>query len=407
MMNPRTLQPDTAGMTIMLSLLTALGPLSTDMYLPSLPAIQAAFGTDGVGTQLTLSAYLVGFAVGQIFYGPISDKLGRKPAVLTGLALYCFASAMCALAPTIEWLIGARFLQALGAAGPIVLGRAMVRDLYDGARAGKELSRMGMIMGLVPAVAPALGGILEVAFGWRSNFWSALAAASVLATATLLLLPETLKQARPEPLSIPGIFRGFGTLLQNPAYRAYIGLSGFTYAGLFAFISGSSFVLQNNYGLSPFAFGLSFGLSVIGFISGTIVAQRVVGRLGLDGTIAIGVGCLATGGVSMLVLMMLVKTGSSLEVTLPQALYAAGVGLVLPQANAGAMMPFPDRAGAASSLQGLSQMTFAAAVGVGLGAVLNTQPLAMPTVITFMGLAATLVFSMTRQARAKGRHGLR
>jgi len=395
------LRPDTLGMTAILAMLTALGPLSTDMYLPSLPAIAASLGTDAARAQLTLSAYLVGYAAGQIFYGPVSDKIGRKPTVLAGLALYCVGSAACALAPTVEWLIAARVAQALGAAGPIVLGRAIVRDLYDGARAGRELSRMGMLMGLVPAIAPILGGVLEPLFGWRSNFWAVLGCASALALCVALLLPETLRQRRPEPISARAILRGFGVLLGHGGFRLYVALAAFTYAGLFAFISGSSFVLQGVYGLSPLAFGLSFGASVLGYIAGTILAQRVVGRLGLDGTIRIGVACLAGGGLAMLAGMS-AGFGSSLEVTIPMALYAAGVGLVLPQANASAMMPFPDRAGAASSLQGLVQMSFAAAVGSTLGTVLARSPLTMPLFIAAMGLAALAAFTLARPSARAG-----
>lgn len=395
-----TLRPDTLGMTAMLAMLTALGPLSTDMYLPSLPSIAAALGTDAARAQLTLSAYLVGFAAGQIFYGPISDKVGRKPTVLAGLALYCLASAVCALSTSVEMLIAARFVQALGAAGPIVLGRAIVRDLYEGPRAGRELSRMGMLMGLVPAIAPVIGGVLEPLFGWRSNFWAVLGGAAALALAVLLFLPETLRQRRPEPISISSIVRGFGVLLAHGGFRLYAALAALTYAGLFAFISGSSFVLQGVYRLSPFAYGLSFGAAVLGYITGTIVAQRVVGRFGLDGTIRIGVMCLAAGGLLMLALMAM-DGGSSLEVTVPMALYASGVGLVMPQANASAMMPFPDRAGAASSLQGLLQMSFAAAVGSALGLLLARSPLMMPLFIAAMGLSALGVFLLARpQSRA-------
>ena len=389
------LRPGTFGMTAMLAMLIALGPLSTDMYLPSLPSIASALDTETSRVQLTLSVYLVGFAAGQIFYGPVSDKIGRKPAVLFGLGLYCLASAACALAQSIEVLIAARFVQALGAAGPIVLGRAIVRDIYEGPAAGRELSRMGMVMGLVPALAPIIGGFLEPLFGWRSNFWAVLAASALLAASVAALLPETLRQARPEPISLREILRGFGVLLAHAGYRRYVLLAGLTYAGLFSFISGSSFVLQRVYGLAPFAFGLSFGASVIGFITGTIIAQRIVMKRGMDGTIAIGVACLAGGGMLMLALMM-IGTGSSLEVTVPMALYAMGVGLVLPQANASAMMPFPDRAGAASSLQGLVQMSFAAIVGAALGYFLDSSALLMPAFISAMGLAALFVFHSSR-----------
>jgi DHA1 family bicyclomycin/chloramphenicol resistance-like MFS transporter len=392
------LRPDTLGMTAVLALMTALGPLSTDLYLPSLPAIAKALGTSVSDAQLTLSIYLIGFAVGQVFYGPISDRIGRRPVALAGLGLYAVASLFCALAASIDQLILARFVQALGAAGPIVLGRAIVRDLYEGARAGRELSRMGTIMGLVPAIAPVLGGVLEVAFGWRSAFYAALLAAVALAAVIALALPETLKQRSPDALSIPGILRGFGVLLRHPGYRVYVGLASLTYGGLFCFISASSFVLQGRYGLDPFLFGLSFAFGVLGYITGTLVAQKVLARRGLDGTIALGVLCLAGGGAIMLALV-LIGTGSSLEITVPMALYAAGVGLVLPPSNASAMMPFPDRAGAASSLQGLIQMTFAALVGIGIGHAIEWDGRALPVAIFLMGLAAVALFHGTARVR--------
>jgi MFS transporter, DHA1 family, multidrug resistance protein len=389
------LRPDTLGMTAVLAMLTAIGPLSTDMYLPSLPSIASAFAADASRVQLTLSIYLVGFAMGQIFYGPISDKFGRKPAVLTGLLLYAVASAGCALATSIDMLVFFRFVQALGAAGPIVLARAIVRDLYDGARAGRELSRMGMIMGIVPALAPIIGGVMEPLFGWRSNFWAVLLAAGALAWVVSRHLPETLRARRLEPISFISILRGFGALLSHRGYRLYVTVSGLTYGGLFCFISGSSFVLQQTYGLSPLLFGLSFAVSVLGFITGTVIAQRVVGRLGLDGTIRIGVWLLALGGALMLTAMAY-GPGWFGEVTLPMALYTMGVGLVLPQSSASSMMPFPDRAGAASSLLGLIQMSFAAGVGALLGTVLMKSPLLMPLFITVLGGATLLVFGMAR-----------
>ncbi len=392
------LKPDTLAMTATLALLTALGPLSTDFYLPSVPDIARVFGTTTAGAQATLSAFLFGFAAGQVVYGPFSDRLGRRPVLFFGLGLFLTATLACALAVSIEMLVGARFLQALGASGPIVLGRAMVRDLYEGPRAGKELARMGMIMGVVPAIAPVQGGFLQEAFGWRSTFLATLALGGGLLLWIALALPETLRKRLDEPLSLAAILRGFGILLRHPAYRAYVALVSLAYGGLFVFISGSSFVLIDVYGLSPVQFGLSFAFAVLGFISGTIVAQRLVGRRGLDGVIRLGVICLASGGMLMLVLV-LVGTGSSLEITVPMALYAMGVGLTMPQGQAAAMMPFPERAGAASSLLGICQMSFAALVGLLTGQLLKGSALPLPTLIAVIGMAALAVFSTTRSIR--------
>lgn len=394
-----TLRPDTLAMTAVLAMLTALGPLSTDFYLPSLPEIVRVMGTDVSGAQATLSSFLFGFAAGQIVWGPLSDRLGRKPVLVIGLVIFLATTLACALAPSIEALIGARFAQAFGASGPIVLGRAMVRDLYEGPRAGRELARMGMIMGLVPAVAPLGGGLLQVHFGWRSTFLATLFFALLILTIVLTILPETIRARSTEKLSFGAIFRGFGHLLQNRAYRIYVALSSLAYGGLFAFISGSSFVLMGIYGLSPAVYGLSFGFGVLGYILGTILAQRLVGRRGLDGVIALGVACLAGGGLAML-LCVLTGLGGFLGVVGPMALYACGVGLTMPQSQAAAMMPFPERAGAASSFLGLCQMLFSACVGLLVGKLLKGSAVPLPLVMSVLGACAFALYHMTARIRA-------
>jgi DHA1 family bicyclomycin/chloramphenicol resistance-like MFS transporter len=392
------LKPDTLALTVVLALLTALGPLSTDMYLPSLPAIAAGLGATTAQTQLTLSAFLLGFAAGQFFYGPISDRVGRKPVLLFGIGLFTLASLICALSPNIETLIGARFLQALGASGPIVLGRAIVRDFYEGPRAGKELSRMGTIMGVVPAAAPILGGVIERFTGWRVTFAFMILFGVALAATISLRMPESIRRKSETPISFAAILRGFKVLLGHAGYRTYVGLSMLTYGGLFAFISGSSFVLQKIYGLDELAFAFSFTFVVIGFMSGTMLAQHLVGRYGLDGTIQLGVTCLALGGAIMLALVLL-GVPSSLSISAPMAIYGVGVGLTMPQSMASALMPFPDRAGAASSLLGICQMTFAAIVGILLGRNLDASALPLPATIASTGVLALVLFLVTKRAR--------
>ena len=392
------LKPDTLALTVVLALLTALGPLSTDIYLPSLPAIATGLGASTGQAQMTLSAFLLGFAAGQFFYGPVSDRVGRKPVLLFGLGLFTLASLICALSPNIETLIGARFLQALGASGPIVLGRAIVRDFYEGARAGRELSRMGTIMGVVPALAPILGGLIAQFSHWRMSFGVMILCGAALAATVLLRLPESIRRKSEAPVSFRSILRGFRVLLGHPGYRTYVGLSMLTYGGLFAFISGSSFVLQKIYGLDELSFAFSFTFVVVGFMSGTFLAQHLVGRRGLDGTIQLGVMCLAVGGATMLTLVLL-GVPSSLSISAPMAIYGIGVGLTMPQSMASALMPFPERAGAASSLLGICQMTFAAIVGIALGRNLDASAIPLPATIAATGMLALVLFLMTSRAR--------
>ena len=388
-------------MTVVLALLTSLGPLSTDLYLPSLPAIARALDSSLAQAQLTLSIFLAGFAAGQILYGSLSDAYGRRPVLLVGLMLFCIGTLGCSLAPNIETLIACRFLQAVGGSGPVVLARAMVRDLYEGPRAAQQLARMASIMALVPAVAPVAGGLLETAFGWRSTFLAALAFGLVLLAAVLAGLPETIRQRTGEVVSPVSVVRGFGHLLRHPAYRAYVGMVTLSYAGLFAWISGSSFILQGLYGLSEMAFAFSFVVVVFGFMAGGLTVNRLSRRSGPERSVGIGVGFLAGGGALMLALQ-LAGLASPLALILPMACFTCGVGITMPSSMALAMQPFPDRAGAASSFLGLCQMTGAALLGALLGRILGQSAMPMVLAIAAMGGLAALLYATTIARRPNG-----
>src|SRR5258705_11259802 len=203
------LRPDTFALTALLALLTALGPLAVDMYLPSFPDIGRLLNASPATVQLTLALYLVSYAIGQVIYGPLSDRYGRLPMMRIALAIYCAASLTCALAPSIELLLTARAFQALGSSGAIVLARAIVRDLYSGARAGRELSLMGAIMALAPVFAPMIGGVLQSALGWRSHFILQIAFGLIAAFFVWSKLPETLKTPTPGPFSLRAIFASY------------------------------------------------------------------------------------------------------------------------------------------------------------------------------------------------------
>ncbi len=394
------LRPGTFALTAMLAALSAIGPLTTDMYLPSLPDIARQLDASTAQVQLTISAYLIGFAVGQVFYGPVSDRHGRKPVLFGAVALYCAASLACALSTSIEMLIVARAAQALGGSGGIVLARAIVRDLYSGARAGRELSLIGAVMALAPVLAPLIGGILQTGFGWRSVFF-VLVATGFIGTAIILpLLPETLTARAAEPVSPSSMLKSYRVVARNPAYLAYLGLASTSFAGLFAWISGSSFVLQYLFGLSPFQFGVAFAVGSIGYMAGTILAARLVMRHGIDHTLGAGAGAMAAGGLCMVAAVAFGLTAAA-SLVLPMALYLAGLGMLLPQSIAGAMTPFPERAGAASALLGLVQQSVAALCGAAVGALLGASAWPLAIAVAAMGCATLLLWILTRRLRAR------
>jgi len=316
------LRPDTLALTSLLALLTALGPMSVDFYLPSLPGIGRAFQAEAHWVQLTLSGYLLGFALGQALYGAVSDQVGRKPVLMVALVLYAVASLGCLSAGSIEMLVAWRCLQGLGVAGAPVLARSIVRDLYHGARAGRELARMSAIMALAPILAPTLGGVLQESFGWRPAFVGMAFTGLAAVMLVRYLLPETMPRRPGRTLSAAGVLGNYGGLLRHRGYRRHLAISAASYGGLFAWMSGSSFVLQDLYGLSPLQFGMMFACSTLGWAAGTSLAAQVVGRLGIERTIRCGAFALAAGGLAM-VAAVLSGLASPFALVLPAAVYSA------------------------------------------------------------------------------------
>jgi MFS transporter, DHA1 family, multidrug resistance protein len=384
------LLPDTIGLTVLLALLTSLGPLSTDLYLPSLPSIAGYFSATNGHAQLTLSAYLVGYALGLPIYGPLSDRRGRKSVLMAGLVIYGLANVISALAPSLDMLIASRFLQGFGAAGPIVLARAVVRDLFDGRRAGQQLARMGAIMGVVPAIAPILGVGLDMAFGWRGNFWGVALLAAGIAFVTITRLPETLRERAQTPINARNVLGGYGGLLKDKRFLPFGLLATATYSGLFAFLSGSSFIYQTQFGVSPLAFAVTFATIVGGFISGSFLSNKLTMRFDQRKLILVGSILQAGAGAAMLA-GVVTFPGVPLVITVTMAVYLSGVGFTLPQSMARAMMPFPEKAGAVSSLIGILQIGTAAFVGAGVGAYIDRGPIILAGTVAFFGLMALAI----------------
>lgn len=397
-------RPDSITVTILLSALVALGPISTDLYLPSLPGLARGFGVAASDVQLTLSVFLIALATAQLIHGPLSDRFGRRPVLLAGLCIYVIATLVCMMASTIHILVAARFAQAVGACVGPVLGRAVVRDVHGRAGAVRVLSYMSAAMALAPAVGPILGGFLEVRFGWQSNFLALAIYGCLGFLATFLMLPETNRRPDPEAARPMRIAAGYRGLLGHRAYLGYVLCCAFAYSGIFAFISGSSFVFIDVIGLAPDAFGFCFAAIVIGYIIGTVLAGRLSRRFDIDRLIAVGSTIAVWSGLLIVGLAVagIATAGLAgiLVIVLPMLVYMIGIGLVLPNSIAGAVGPFPRAAGAASALLGFTQMSLAAIVGIGVARFHNGTSIPMTVGIAAAAIAVWLSFRLLVRSRA-------
>ena len=376
-------------LVVLLGALCAFGPLSLDMYLAAFPRIAADFSVGQAPVQLTLTACLIGLALGQVVSGPLSDRYGRRRPLLVGVAVYAGASLLCAFAPSVGVLTGLRLLQGLAGAAGVVISRAMVRDLHTGAEAARFFSALMLVNGLAPILAPLLGAQVLELTGWRGVFVVLSAIGLVLLAAVAWGLPETLPAARRRGGGVRETGRVFRGLSTDVAFLGPALSSGLVLGAMFAYISGSSFVLQEVYGLSPRGFSLAFGTNAAGLILLSQVSGRLVGRVSPLRLLTVGVLLSLTGALALLAAVL---AGGGLTGVLPALfLVVSSVGLVSPNASALALADHPQVAGSASALLGLSQYALGGLLGplVGLGGGHSGLPLAL--VLTGSTLAATAV----------------
>ncbi|MER6203495.1 Bcr/CflA family multidrug efflux MFS transporter [Streptomyces sp. NPDC001586] len=365
---PVTTKPLTAArrtgllVTFILGGLTALPPLSMDMYLPALPQVTDALNSPAATVQLTLTACLAGMALGQLVIGPMSDKWGRRRPLLAGMVVYVLATAICALAPTAELLISFRLLQGLAGAAAIVIARAVVRDLYDGDEMARFFSTLMLISGAAPIIAPLIGGQVLRFADWRGVFVVLTGVGTVLTLMVWRSLGETLPPERRHTGGVGSALRTMRGLLGDRVFAGYTLTGGFAFAVLFSYISASPFVVQEIYGASPQAFALLFGLNSVGLILvGQVNGKLLVGRVSLDKVLAVGLATITAAAVALL----LMSTGAFGEVGLTPiaaALFVlmSAMGVVLPNTNAQALMRTPHAAGSASALLGTSSFLIGA-----------------------------------------------
>ncbi|MGK5442723.1 multidrug effflux MFS transporter [Micromonospora sp. URMC 105] len=376
-------------LVLVLGSLIAVGPLTIDMYLPALPAIAADFHTTAAAVQLTLTGTLAGLAVGQLLIGPLSDAVGRRAPLIAGIALHVVASVLCVVAPNIAVLGALRVVQGLGVAAASVVAMAVVRDLFDGAAFAKLLSRLLLVMGAAPILAPTLGGALLRWTDWRGVFVALAAMGVLLVVVAMVGLRETLPAERRRRGGVVATLTVYGSLLRDRTFVGLVLVAGLAMAALFAYVAGSSFVLQEQYGLDEQQFGLAFGAGAVGLIAATQFNVRLLRRYSPQGIL---VAALSVGTLAGLALLAFAATGlgglPSLLVSLWVVLAAAG--LAIPNAPALALSRHGEAAGTASALLGAVQFGVGALAAPLVG-VLGTGAVAMSLVVAGGMVAAMVV----------------
>lgn len=388
-----------------LVLATAVGPFAMQVFIPALPAIQDAFGVAPATAQLALSLSALSIAVATLFYGPLSDRFGRRPALTAGLVVYLAGSAASALATGVGTLILGRIVQAAGGCAGLVLTRAIVRDLYRLDEAAKVLAYVTMAMVVAPTVAPALGGLLTDALGWRSVFWAGALAGLAILVAVRAELAETAPPDRARARSGGGggtIAGGFGPLLRSRRFLGYALQSAFSIGVFYAYLAAAPYVMQRVMGRPASEFGLLSILVSTAFMAGNLAAARLTRRVGAERMILVGsAGSLA----ATLLLAGLVAAGwwTPWAIFLPTSLAAFCQGWSLPNAQAAFVNVDPHQAGAASGLGGFLQMAVAAAAAQAVGSVQDGTPYPMAAGMA-ASAAAALLAALAARARAGGRH---
>lgn len=361
--------PDAAGLrrerwfTLFVAALVSIGPFSISMYMPSMPDLVVQLNSDPAQIQLTLTLFLAAFAVAQIAYGPLSDAFGRRPALIAGFTIYTIGSLVCALAPSVPMLIAGRVIQAIGACAGGVVARALIRDRIPPQRMAGVMATMSIALALAPGVGPMIGGHLHVWFGWRSTFY-ALGGISLLLLAMVFLTLRESNTHRDIAMIRPGrILANFITVLKDAEYCRFALIVASAYGGMFAYISGSPFLLITVLGLTPDIYGYATLISVGGFMVGSILARRFEPRLGLEKTILLGGLVCTVGGLGFLAEAM---SGIIMLVPIMTMVgcFQIGVGILLPTASVGAVRGFPKLAGSASALLGFLHMAAAAGTTV-------------------------------------------
>jgi MFS transporter, DHA1 family, multidrug resistance protein len=370
-----------------LGAITALTPMSIDMYLPSLPTLERALAADAASVQFTLAAFFIGLAVGQVLYGPLADRFGRRLPLFAGLALYLLASAGCALAQGIGTLVALRFVQAVGGCAALVIPRAVIRDVFDQQASARAFSLLMLVMGVAPILAPLAGGYLLTWFGWRAIFWVLALAGAGCLLAVAIGLPETHAARNGQAGALSGSVATYGLLLAERRFLGYALSGGFAMAGMFAYISGSPFVFIELYGVPAAAYGWLFGLNALGLIAASQLNRRLLARWRADVILSWATAA-AAGAAVLLLVATLTRVTGLVGMLVPLFGFVATLGFTQPNAVAGALAGHAERAGSAAALLGTLQFAAATVAGAMVGLLHDGTARPMATVIAACGLLA-------------------
>jgi DHA1 family bicyclomycin/chloramphenicol resistance-like MFS transporter len=384
-----TPRPDSLVITVLLTVLVAVGSFSTSIYTPSMPSLAASFGTSPSMVKLTLSLFLAGFGLAQLAYGPLSDRFGRRPTLLAGLVVYVAGSLACTIAPTVGAMIVARFVQGVGACAGMTLGRAVVRDVHGRSGSARVYAWITAATALAPAIGPTVGGHVHVWFGWRGNFVLLTALGAVLLASCWRLLGETVQAPDRDATRLGPMLRNYRHLLGDRRYLGYTVAAGFVYAALFAWIAAAPFLFVEQLGMSPAVYGVLTLTCTACYILGSVGTARLTPRLGLDPPVRWGSLIALLGGAVMALLVALAPFGA-VELLGPMMLFNLGLGMVLPNSLAGAMIPFPRIAGTASALLGFVQMAMSMGATLAMAALPRGSALAMAGTIAVLSLLSFL-----------------
>lgn len=387
-----------ASLLAILALLSAIAPFAIDMYLPAFPQMMTDLDTSAASVQLTLTTFMLGLAVGQLVIGPLSDQFGRRRPLMLGTVVCLVASALCALAPTIEWLIAMRFVQGFSGAAGVVLARAIITDIARGVRAAKMFALMMTVGGIAPVLAPLVGSGVVHGFGWRGVFWVLAGLNLLMIVGAILLVKESLPPERRSPGGLQVLVSNAGQVLRNRHYLGFTLTFAFSMTAMFAYIAASPFVLQNMIGLGTTSYSLVFAANALGLTATSVVSARLVSRVGPIPLTSIGVGILLAGSTGMLLVITLADTPAIPTLVL-LFVTISSLGFILGNATALATAQVTRYAGTGSALLGALQFTLAAIASplVGIAGEQSAVPMAV-AMVTAAAIAVLLLGTLTRGA---------